>query len=79
MPAQFVAAYPAQGLLWHTRAQTENTWQRKDRLRVKMISRVSFGRVWGMSRVARILASGLLDAQPTVPWWQGRRLRLEIR
>ena len=26
-----------------------------------------------------LLASGALDAQPTIPWWQGRRLRLEIR
>jgi len=26
-----------------------------------------------------LLASGALDATPTIPWWQGRRLRLEIR
>ena len=26
-----------------------------------------------------LLASGLLDATPAVPWWAGRRLRLEIR
>ncbi|MCK4548413.1 MAG: hypothetical protein KAW17_13335 [Candidatus Eisenbacteria sp.] len=26
-----------------------------------------------------LLTSGALDAQPTIPWWQGRRLRLEIR
>ena len=26
-----------------------------------------------------LLASGALDAQPIVPWWQGRRLHLEIR
>jgi transposase len=26
-----------------------------------------------------LLASGTLDAQPTIPWWQGRRLHLEIR
>lgn len=26
-----------------------------------------------------LLAGGALDAQPSVPWWQGRRLRLEIR
>jgi len=26
-----------------------------------------------------LLASGALDAQPTIPWWHGRRLRLEIR
>jgi len=26
-----------------------------------------------------LLASGALDAQPAIPWWQGRKLRLEIR
>lgn len=26
-----------------------------------------------------LLAAGLLEPTPTVPWWQGRRLRLEIR
>lgn len=26
-----------------------------------------------------LLAGGLLDATPVVPWWEGRRLRLEIR
>jgi hypothetical protein len=26
-----------------------------------------------------LLASGCLDATPRVPWWQGRRLHLEIR
>jgi len=26
-----------------------------------------------------LLASGALDAQPAIPWWQGRRLRIEIR
>jgi hypothetical protein len=25
------------------------------------------------------LASGVLNATPTVPWWNGRRLILEIR
>lgn len=26
-----------------------------------------------------LLASGALDKSPRVPWWQGRRLKLEIR
>jgi len=26
-----------------------------------------------------LLASGVLDAAPAVPWWAGRRLRLEVR
>ena len=26
-----------------------------------------------------LLASGVLDAAPAIPWWAGRRLRLEVR
>jgi hypothetical protein len=36
-------------------------------------------RIRRMAHHPPLLASGILDATPEVPWWNGRRLRLRVR
>jgi transposase len=47
--------------------------------RVSVSDREVVVRLRRMAHHPLLLASGLLDATPEVPWWNGRRLRLQVR